>query len=94
MIAVVLTDSGGVQGEACIPETFCVTLLENTERPDVIEVSSSILAGTNIREILACAREMLKRRNAWRNPFGDRTVSRIIVTICKGFHLSLLNELI
>ena len=44
--ALVLTDSGGVQEETCILKVPCVTLRENTERPETITVGANLLAGT------------------------------------------------
>ena len=69
--AVVLTDSGGIQEECCILNVRCVTLRENTERPETIEVGGNILAGTNAEKILSCTKEILKIENNWKNPFGD-----------------------
>jgi UDP-N-acetylglucosamine 2-epimerase (non-hydrolysing) len=67
----VLTDSGGVQEESCILGVPCVTLRDNTERPETIEVGANILAGASPDKILECSREMLRRKNIWENPFGD-----------------------
>ena len=80
----VLTDSGGVQEETCILGVPCVTLRENTERPETIEVGANLLAGTGAAEILAGVREMLSRLRGWENPYGDGTAARTIVTICNG----------
>lgn len=81
--ALILTDSGGVQEEACILGVPCVTLRYNTERPETIEVGSNILAGTEPSFILEKARLMLNKPRGWNNPFGDghageRTVQTIL----------------
>jgi UDP-N-acetylglucosamine 2-epimerase (non-hydrolysing) len=66
-----LTDSGGLQEEACCLGVPCVTLRDNTERPESLEVGANVLAGAEPETILACARDMLPRRGGWANPFGD-----------------------
>ncbi|MFC1951693.1 non-hydrolyzing UDP-N-acetylglucosamine 2-epimerase, partial [Chloroflexota bacterium] len=80
----ILTDSGGVQEEACILNIPCVTLRNNTERPETIEVGSNILAGTSPDKILECSGFMLTGENRWENPFGDGTAGRKIVEIIMG----------
>jgi len=83
----ILTDSGGVQEEACVLGVPCITLRDNTERPETIEIDSNILAGTSPSRILECARIMLSRQNTWANPFGDgRAAKRIVGTIMEGKH--------
>ncbi len=77
----IFTDSGGVQEEACILGVPCVTLRDNTERPETIEVGSNILAGASSNRILECTELMLNRKNNWENPFGDGTAGRRIVKI-------------
>lgn len=77
----VLTDSGGVQEETCILKVPCVTLRDNTERPETLEVGSNILAGTNLEKILEYTRLMLERDNRWENPFGDGTAGKRIVKL-------------
>jgi UDP-N-acetylglucosamine 2-epimerase (non-hydrolysing) len=80
----VLTDSGGVQEEACILRVPCVTLRDNTERPETIEVGANILAGASSDKIVDCIEIMLNRENNWINPFGDGKAGRRIVEIIKG----------
>lgn len=67
----VLSDSGGVQEETCILGVPCVTLRDNTERPETVEVGSNMLAGIDSGKIVECARRMLVKGNGWKNPFGD-----------------------
>ena len=80
----VLTDSGGVQEETCILGVPCVTLRENTERPETIEVGGNTLVGTDSKQICKGVRAMLARSSGWTNPYGDGTAGSMIVTICGG----------
>jgi len=80
----ILTDSGGVQEEACILKVPCVTLRDNTERPEAIEVGANILAGTSPDRIVEYSTLMLGRANDWDSPFGDGTAGRKIVEIIMG----------
>ena len=79
----VLTDSGGVQEETCILGVPCVTLRDNTERPETLEIGSNILAGTNAESIVSKTKEMMDRANNWKNPFGDGKAGKRIVKILK-----------
>jgi UDP-N-acetylglucosamine 2-epimerase (non-hydrolysing) len=80
---VVLTDSGGVQEETCILGTPCVTLRDNTERPETLDVGSNILSGTNPKKILKCISIMYDRHNKWKNPFGSGKAGKQIIGILK-----------
>ncbi|MDM7912849.1 MAG: UDP-N-acetylglucosamine 2-epimerase [Methanotrichaceae archaeon] len=66
-----LTDSGGVQEETCILGVPCVTLRDNTERPETLEVGSNVLAGADSLRMVEKAKLMMGRENGWKNPFGD-----------------------
>jgi len=67
-----LTDSGGVQEEACIIGVPCVTLRDSTERPETVEVGANVVAGVEAERIVECARRMLEKSDdGWVNPFGD-----------------------
>ena len=77
----ILTDSGGVQEEACILKVLCVTLRYNTERPETIEVGANTLAGTNPQTILQKTKEMINKKRNWKNPLGDGKAAQRIVNI-------------
>ncbi len=77
----VLSDSGGVQEETCILGVPCVTLRDNTERPETVEVGSNMLAGTDPDRILEAAKVMVKRQKGWVNPFGDGKTAKKIIEV-------------
>jgi len=77
----VFTDSGGVQEEACILRVPCVTLRDNTERPETLEVGANVLAGAEPDSILEKAELMLNKERNWPNPLGDGKAGRRIVKI-------------
>lgn len=81
---VILTDSGGVQEEACILKTPCVTLRDNTERPETIRVHSNMIAGTVADNIVDMGVRSLNVDTDWENPFGDGTAGEKIVRIASG----------
>ena len=81
----ILTDSGGVQEESCILNVPCVTMRDNTERPETIEIGANILSGTSPDTIVECSRKMLGAENTWRHPFGDgKAGERIVEIITEG----------
>jgi UDP-N-acetylglucosamine 2-epimerase (non-hydrolysing) len=76
---VALTDSGGVQEETCIMGVPCVTLRENTERPETLDVRSNVLTGADALQMVERAKQMLLQGNGWKNPFGDGGAARSIM---------------
>ena len=83
--ALILTDSGGVQEEACILKVPCITLRENTERPETIEVGANLLAGTTEASILSAFDSMWDKVADWQSPFGGGSAAiRIVDAICKN----------
>jgi len=79
--ALIMTDSGGVQEEACTLRVGCVTLRDNTERPETVEVGSNIIAGTYPGNIVKACKKMLKSKRKWRNPLGDGKASERILKV-------------
>ena len=77
----VMTDSGGVQEEACILRVPCVTIRTSTERPETVEVGANIVAGVSKDGILEGVEKMLSVKRNWPNPFGDGMAGKRIVKI-------------
>ena len=75
----ILTDSGGVQEEACILDVPCVTMRDSTERPETIEVGANLLCRPDAVEIARGVAEMMDADTGWENPFGDGDASERIV---------------
>ena len=78
----IMTDSGGLQEEAFVLKVPCVTLRDNTERPETVELGVNIVSGVTPDGIFSAARLMLKKGMAsleLGEPFGDgRAAERII----------------
>ena len=83
----ILTDSGGVQEEACILKIPCLTLRDNTERPETIEMGANILSGVEPKKILSSIKKILSKKRDWQNPFGDGKSAEKIVNIIASFNL-------
>jgi UDP-N-acetylglucosamine 2-epimerase (non-hydrolysing) len=69
--ALMLTDSGGLQEEACVLGVPCVTMRDNTERPESIDVGANRLAGADAARIAEAAVAMVRVPRNWKQPFGD-----------------------
>lgn len=85
--ALILTDSGGVQEEACILQIPCVTIRNNTERPETVKVGANIVAGTHPASIMAAATKMLAVRTDWSHPFGTGTAAKQILDAILKAHV-------
>ena len=82
---IILTDSGGIQEEACLLGVPSLTLRENTERPEAVEVGASELVGRNAEKAVKAAKKWLSAgKTSWENPFGDGHVAEHIVDILTG----------
>lgn len=74
----ILTDSGGVQEESCILKVPCVTLRDNTERPETVDVGANVIAGTGDK-IISSAQTMIKSDLNWQNPYGNGNAGELIL---------------
>ena len=84
--SVFVTDSGGAQKEAFILRTPCVTVRDETEWIETVNLGFNMVAGTKTDYILKCIEEM-KNKELTRvdNPFGDGAASENIIDILEEF---------
>ena len=82
----IFTDSGGVQEEACILHTPCLTIRNNTERPETVSVGANIICGYEPNKIMRFTKHMIKRKKKWKIPLGNGKTSKIILRHLKSIY--------
>ena len=79
----VITDSGGITEEASILNVPCLTLRDNTERPETISLGTNVLVGTNPKALKPHLDVLFA--NQWKKgksiPLWDGKTAKRIVTI-------------
>ncbi len=82
--ALIITDSGGMQEEACILRVPCVTIRDTTERPETLHLGINILAGVEPEQIQKAVEKMLRfKKTKWINPFGRGDAGEKIIQYIK-----------
>ncbi len=74
----ILSDSGGIQEESCILKKPLITLRENTERPETIDIKCNHLAFLNYNNIEKIISKNLIKINKWKSPYGNNVSKKII----------------
>lgn len=77
----VITDSGGITEETTVLGIPCITLRDNTERPETVELGTNVLAGTNPENLIPYLEQLLN--NKWKNGqtpelWDGKTADRIV----------------
>jgi|APSaa5957512535_1039671.scaffolds.fasta_scaffold16362_3 UDP-N-acetylglucosamine 2-epimerase (non-hydrolysing) len=82
----VLTDSGTVPEECAYMKTPCVTVRSSTERPELVDLGTNIIAGTNCIDIVSAVEQATKNTPDWdwEKSLGDGRTSEKVLRILKG----------
>jgi UDP-N-acetylglucosamine 2-epimerase (non-hydrolysing) len=79
----VITDSGGITEEASVMNVPCITMRDNTERPETVKLGTNELVGTNPENLAEPLRRLLSGN--WKSyqgiPLWDGKASERIVDI-------------
>jgi len=99
----VLTDSGGVQEEACTLKIPTITLRYNTERPETVIIGINKVVGVDAKDVVDASLktiesrdEILRKTKSLPNPLGDGSaglrIARALKTyIDKGLEIPSFN---
>lgn len=89
----VVTDSGGITEEATVMGVPCMTLRDNTERPETCVIGTNELLGTNPMAIPPAFEKLLSgkwKKGSIPELWDGKTSKRIVNHICKIFQLKLI----
>ncbi|MDA8324123.1 MAG: UDP-N-acetylglucosamine 2-epimerase (non-hydrolyzing) [Actinomycetota bacterium] len=67
--ALVVTDSGGIQQEACILRVPCVTARTSTEWTETVEAGANLVAGVTAAGLIDACLTMIAAPHDWDDPF-------------------------
>ena len=83
--ALVLTDSGGLQKEAYFHRKPCLTLRDETEWVELVDLGWNRLAPPGQADIAKTIRSAIGQRGATGNPYGDGDAAeRIVDTLIRS----------
>ncbi len=86
--SLILSDSGGIQEEACILGKNIIILRNETERPEVVEAGYGVLAGADQDQILLFFNKFINlssSKNMKENIYGRLGVSKKILSEIKNY---------
>ena len=81
----IVSDSGGVQEEACILKVPLITIRNSTERPETLEIGCNILSKLQDNMVYKHAMKILNRNIKWKNPYGNGNAALKSYNIIKDF---------
>ena len=77
----VITDSGGITEEATVMGVPCMTLRDNTERPETISQGTNELIGTNPKKLIPALKTLFDgdwKKSSIPHLWDGKTASRIV----------------
>ena len=77
--AIVITDSGGLQEEAAILQIPCVTVRENTERPETLKAGGNRIVGFDRALLKEAVHDFLHGKISWKPLYSIACPSNMIV---------------
>jgi len=77
----VITDSGGLQEETCILRVPCLTIRDNTERQETLELNNRLIKPSEVDLYLQEKKLVVLPTVKGYNPYGDGNAAHNIVTI-------------
>lgn len=83
----IVTDSGGLQEEAALLQVPCVTVRENTERPETIDAGGNILAGLDPQRVRDAIHVMLNQSITWKPLYDVQNPSDYIIKDLLSYYL-------
>jgi UDP-N-acetylglucosamine 2-epimerase (non-hydrolysing) len=82
---VVITDSGGITEETTVMGVPCITLRDNTERPETITIGTNELIGTNPKAVQPALEKLFSGHwkkggvpELWDGKTAERIVEKIV----------------
>lgn len=81
----IITDSGGVQEEACVLGVPCVTIRKTTDRPETVAVGASRVGGTELPDMKHAVDLMMRSHEPWPIPYALNTSQTIVNLLCQMF---------
>ncbi|MFA0964671.1 non-hydrolyzing UDP-N-acetylglucosamine 2-epimerase [Roseivirga sp. BDSF3-8] len=81
----VITDSGGIQEETTVLQVPCLTLRDNTERPETVDIGTNVLVGTaipdierEVKNLVSGNRKTGRVPELWDGEASDRIIRKLI----------------
>jgi len=81
----VLTDSGGITEETTVMNVPCITLRENTERPETCEIGTNELVGSDFEKLSTAMSKIISRNwkkgrvpELWDGKAAERIADRLV----------------